>query len=213
MQNILLRTLTIALAWLLLAPAAFTAAPAKGTEQNPFVGKGPLGKWVKNDKWAMRATKVVTIDNMEKFAALPWTKRLTEKKKERIFKHAGAMFREEGKLLLVTLEAKNLNPGKYDIGVTYPSWCVRTDDGQQGDNGDVVDNGRMVHGGQQEIMADLAFCLKGGFPQCEKLNPGAKTGGIIPFFIPVYAEAKLLWFLSNNRYGKDESLVISLAAK
>jgi hypothetical protein len=79
-----------------------------------------------------------------------------------------------------------------------------------------VSNGTVAPGSSSLIAGDIAFCLKGGFPQNELLNPGAKTGGVIPMAIPSYAQAKLFYFLhggAESFFGKNESLVINLTGK
>lgn len=191
-------------------------AEKQGTEKNPFKGKGPINQWVTNGKWMMRVTAVQSVDTMEAAEGLPWTKRLTRTKKETIWKWLERLYKGEGKLILVTVEAKNLGDKKISIGVPAPRWRIRTDDGQQSKAGDCVDKGKMSPGGSSGIAADIAFCLQGGFPQDEKLNPGAKTSGKIPMAIPSYAEAKLFYFFSVERerdFGKNESLVIDLLGK
>jgi hypothetical protein len=218
-MNRLLPLAVLALA--LLAATAGWAAPAQqGTEKNPYKSRGPMGAWVSNGKWMMRVTRVEYVADYAAFQKLPWSPRLTAAKRQEFLPYFEAELAEkqDQKLALITVEAINLTGAKAEIGTQWPIWCVRCDDGVESRFGGVSRRQFTdVDTIGQERARQVSWFLKGGMPSSDKLNPKGRTGGIIAFFIPSYAKARLLFFrwagTNDSTWGKDESLVIQLDRK
>lgn len=169
----------------------------------PLTQAGPAGSWVSNGAWMMRLLRVNRIDTMAEYEALPWTDRLGPKERDSHFaymtKYVFIQGAKRQRVLLVTLEAKNLTGKKIHFGMTQPNWKLECSDGKI--------EASSVH---NETLAN--WCIKGGMPQDALLDRDAKTQATLVFFLPVEAEPRALFFetMKHSQHGESKSLILSL---
>ena len=174
-----------------------------GSPSNPHKNKGPLGAWVSNGNLGGRVTRVQEVTDLESYTALPWSDRLTADLSRKNFDFVERrVFRQGKKVVLVTLEIKNLNAKKIKLGLDRPSWVLRCEDQRQG-----------RFSGHHEVVATEG--IQGGMPRGTLLNPGGSVTGIMVIFIPDNASPRLLTFTSGRHsdYGDTETLVWMLTPK
>jgi hypothetical protein len=193
MKNLLVCFLTLVL--------AIAAAADKGDWNDPYQGNGPIGAWVTNGKWLMRATEVKVVPDFASFQALPWTERRTPDLKKKMDKFVGKIYKRDKAVALVRIEFKNLTDEKQEVGYSRPVWVLRCADGQEATT-------------SRTQIQWVMWCLEGASPKKTLLNPNDKAGGWLAFYIPSSTSPKALYFKAKHAaegdFGKTDTLVMGL---
>ncbi|MCA9791873.1 MAG: hypothetical protein KC910_08755, partial [Candidatus Eremiobacteraeota bacterium] len=129
----------------------------------------PEAAWKDNGSWKMRVTDFRQLTDMAGYRALPWSDRLTGDEAEKHFSYVErTLFGRGGSVVLIGLEAKNLQSGKADIGFEIPFWQLEDSQGKT----------HRIAGVYQQT---TTWALVGGFPRRAKLNSGATAAGHLAF--------------------------------
>lgn len=175
---------------------------AKAQAVEPLKPNRPDAAWQSNPFWKMRLVDVRTVDTAQAYQSLPWTDRLAGERREKHLSYVERnVFDKGGKVLLVTIEAKNLSQAKVKIGYELPFWRVNCKDGS---------SLRLAGVYQQEV----GWSIAGGMPKATLLNGNASTGGTFGFFLPKGAQPETLDFDApgklSREYGEPGSLKFKL---
>lgn len=175
---------------------------AKASGASPLKHNRPEAAWQSNSLWKMRLVDVRYVESAKAYRALPWTDRLSGERRDKHFSYVERnVFNKGGRVLLVTVQAKNLSDGKVKIGYELPFWRVQTKAGK---------SLRLAGVYQQE----MGWSLAGGMPKATLLNSNATAGGTFGFFLPKGAQPEALDFDAPGKlartYGKPGSLLFKL---
>ncbi|MGE0495746.1 MAG: hypothetical protein AB7S38_41460 [Vulcanimicrobiota bacterium] len=162
----------------------------------------PEAAWKDNGHWKMRVTDFRQVTAADGYRSLPWSDRLSGPEADKHFAYVKrTLFDKGGSVVLIGLEAKNLQPDKADIGFEIPFWQLEDSQGKL----------HRIAGVYQET---TTWALVGGFPRRAKLNSGATATGHLAFHLPKNVKPVRLLFEAPGKldktYGATRSLVFDL---
>ena len=183
-------------------PLVAMPAPARGagSAANPHQGRGPAGHWVSNQHWCLRLSGRSTIETIEAYRQLPWNQRTSPDKLEEHLNYVQSrVFQKGQQVLLLQIQARNLNTKKLGLGQSQPSWKLVTDQ-------------KRPLGVALHHQALAMWSLPGGMPREDLVNPKATSAGILVFFLPSTWQPRYLTFSSmrHSPHGETDSLQLQL---
>lgn len=164
--------------------------------------QNPRAAWKDNGHWKMRVTDFRQVTAMDGYRSLPWSDRLSGPEADKHFAYVErTLFGKGGSVVLIALEAKNLQPDKADIGFEIPFWQLEDSQGKL----------HRIAGVYQET---TTWALMGGFPRRAKLNSGATATGYLAFHLTKGVKPVRLFFEAPGKldqtYGATRSLGFDL---
>lgn len=175
--------------------------PKKVTGGKAVVGASNSKQpWVSNKLWKMRVTKAREVTSYQDYLKLPWNDRMTGSKRDKHLKYVkGNVYGKEKKLVLLSVELKNLHDTPQKCGVGRPYWFVSLSNGKDQSN-------------NHSFTRQVSFLLTGGLPQETRLNSNDTVRGDIAFFIPAGVSVQSLSYKAQGHigksFGKSKSIVL-----